>query len=460
LKKRVFFPVCVLLIVLMLCGCSMPSAKNWIKAENQVELLSVAAGQRAEYEYAFQDDIRSRLFYYEIYEMGELKERHILSFGNLEKRIGTFGLTLQQLSGEELQGEGYYAILNPGGTFKLPFPQISFPFHSGFLMEEGKKREIQSGDDLILMADYLSEKEAFSSYTCESLEELTEEERGEALKENDAAILIHMAVSDQEEAGLAEIYGQMEYTEMQAGQDTADAEKFVIAWADAFAGRDGETVRKMTSAEVRMQMEENGLLIQEEDSYFGWSSPWPMSPDNNYRILSVDGQKAEILYYAWTSDPHMWVWRETLELARQGETYQVAGEELKMLDRISSGEEFYMAYPKGEITGTQMDYQANGFGEALNQNAIAYRGEAGMYDMLFDAGQAARCLLNIGDTDGSILADESEGVLISVENKGDTADVQITFRPDGSTVKVVMIQPYGPDGIWIPQTEGFIRKAV
>ena len=459
-KKRVLFPVCVLLTVIMLCGCSMPSARNWIKAENQGELLSAAAGQKAEYEYVFQDDIRSRLFYYEVYESGELKERRILSFGNIEERKGTFGLTLQQLSGEDLQGEGYYAILDPGGMIKLPLPQISFPLHSGFLLGEGKKREIQSGDDLILMADYLSEGEALSSYTCESLEELAEEERGEALKENDAAILIHMAVSDRTEAELAEIYERTEYTEMQAGQDTAaEAEKFVNAWADAFAGRNGEAIWKMTSAEARMQME-NELLIQDEDSYFGWSSPWPMSPDNNYRILGVDGQKAEILYYAWASDPHMWVWRETLELTRQGETYQVAGEELKMLNRISSGEEFYMAYPKGEITGTPMDYQANGFGEALNQHAVEHRGEAGAYDKLFDAGQAACFLLNIADSDGVTLTDESEGAAISVENRGDTAAVQITFPLDESTVEVVMIQPYGQDGIWIPQTEGFIRKAI
>ena len=93
------------------------------------------------------------------------------------------------------------------------------------------------------MADYLSEGEALSSYTCESLEELAEEERGEALKENDAAILIHMAVSDRTEAELAEIYERTEYTEMQAGQDTAaEAEKFVNAWADAFAGRNGEAI--------------------------------------------------------------------------------------------------------------------------------------------------------------------------------------------------------------------------
>ena len=91
---------------------------------------------------------------------------------------------------------------------------------------------------------------------------------------------------------------------------------------------------------------------------------------------------------------------------------------------------------------------------------MEHRGEAGAYDKLFDAGQAACFLLNIADADGGTLTDESEGAVISVEHRGDTAAVQITFPLDESTVEVVMIQPYGQDGIWIPQTEGFIRKAI
>ena len=68
-------------------------------------------------------------------------------------------------------------------------------------------------------------------------------------------------------------------------------------------------------------MKEQLLVIDEGDTIFGWSSPWPMwdtSDENSkgYTITtSYDGKNtAEILYYAWTSDPHVTVWKEDITI--------------------------------------------------------------------------------------------------------------------------------------------------
>ena len=80
-----------------------------------------------------------------------------------------------------------------------------------------------------------------------------------------------------------------------------------------------------------------------------------------YQITQSDDTSATILYYAQVSDPHVTVWKETLQYTRKDDKIEIAHEELQMLNFIASGSEFENAYPKG-IQNTPMDYHANGLG--------------------------------------------------------------------------------------------------
>ena len=64
---------------------------------------------------------------------------------------------------------------------------------------------------------------------------------------------------------------------------------------------------------------------------------------------------AEILYYAWASDPHVTVWREFLTFEMEGEEDIIVSETIEFMNAICIAEEFNRAYPEG-ITGTMMDY--------------------------------------------------------------------------------------------------------
>lgn len=474
-KKQVLLPVCLLLTAMMLYGCSVPSVKNWMKAAPEDR---AAMESPVDYELSLQDEIQSRLFYYEIYRYGELTQRRVMAYGKLEgEDRRNFRAELALLSEESEENEKLeFKIENAGVTIDFPIIDTAESAEESYadmlrgrsvLWGDGKKQEVKAGDDLILMADYYqsAEKDSLSAISCETLMEQTDEELSGELADAYVTVLIHMVLSDRTEEQLFHQYSEMEYPkESVSGTDISgekssemtEAEKFVQSWADAFVDRDGHTLQEMMSEEAWKGMsEEGGLVIEEEDyTSFGWSSPWPMSPDNNYRILSCDEESAEILYYAWVSDPHMYVWKETLQLAQQDGNRQVTGENLKLLDYITSAEEYYMAYPEGKISGTMMDYISNGMGEALNQNAQNSRDNA-VYSRLFDPEGAACYLLNIAGLSYGVVTDESEWVTTSAQDLADgTVSVQITFLEDGRQAEVVMVQPWGAEGIWIPQTYG------
>lgn len=248
-----------------------------------------------------------------------------------------------------------------------------------------------------------------------------------------------MGITETEEAGESAEAGQEE-------SETATAQEKTLAdWAEAFCGRRGEEIVSMSSEQVRDSLGETDLLVGEEPEYdFGWSSPWPWDSDTDYRIVEEGDGKAVILYYAWVSDPHITVWRETLDYHMEETGVIVDKEALEMLDAIRTGEEYAKAYPYG-INGTPMDYANNGAGEALNDNAAANRGsDAGrFYEALFEPETAAVCLLN--------LTEEPDKVKTEAEEWKGGALVRISFAEDGSMLTVLMRQPYGEDGIWIPQ---------
>lgn len=217
-------------------------------------------------------------------------------------------------------------------------------------------------------------------------------------------------------------------------------------WALAFSNRNLDSIKKLADQNTLNNLKEQNLL--DDDNNFGWSSPWPMAELDNgltgYSITDVDAKKntATILYYAWVSDPHITVWAETLHYEVTDGKLKVTGEKLKMLDAISSGAEFNLAYPKG-IKNTPIDYYANGMLDTLNKNAMSANGTSpdGEYN-LTDPVEAARYLLNL-------LSDNSKVEITTDKENDDSVDLTVHFTEDDVTHHITMERPWGKDGIWV-----------
>lgn len=218
----------------------------------------------------------------------------------------------------------------------------------------------------------------------------------------------------------------------------------VDKWAQAFAARDVRTIQDMATDDTKNELKEENLL--DDNGNFGWSSPWPWFDEESgmpaYQITQSDDTSATILYYAQVSDPHVTVWKETLQYTRKDDKIEIAHEELQMLNFIAGGTEFENAYPKG-IQNTPMDYQANGLGETLNEHAISANGMSpdGEYN-LTDPMEAAQYLLNLLRNDGK--------VEITADKKDKTqVELKVHFTEDDITHHITMIRPWGEDGIWV-----------
>lgn len=218
----------------------------------------------------------------------------------------------------------------------------------------------------------------------------------------------------------------------------------VDKWTQAFAARDVRTIQDMATDDAKNELKEENLL--DDNGNFGWSSPWPWFDEESgmpaYQITQSDDTSATILYYAQVSDPHVTIWKETLQYTRKDDKIEIAHEELQMLNFIASGSEFENAYPKG-IQNTPMDYQANGLGETLNEHAISANGMSpdGEYN-LTDPMEAAQYLLNLLRNDGK--------VEITADKKDKTqVELKVHFTEDDITHHITMIRPWGEDGIWV-----------
>lgn len=217
------------------------------------------------------------------------------------------------------------------------------------------------------------------------------------------------------------------------------------AWAKAFCNRDGNTIVALSTKQTQDKLRDEELLGGEEDNYgFGWSSPWPWDSEKDYRIVECVENRTVILYYAWTSDPHVKVWREILTWEREDGEYRVKENSVSwMYDSISDSGAFEEAYGAG-INGTPVDYLTNGAGEALNENALQGRENYQEYRDLFAPETAAAVLLNLS-------ADGEAAVTAGSRQADGSVEVTVSFPADGGSAKVKMIQPYGADGIWVVQ---------
>lgn len=224
-------------------------------------------------------------------------------------------------------------------------------------------------------------------------------------------------------------------------------EDFLKEWAEAFAGRNVEYILSHTNDKAQEQYKNQGLLLDYNGTKsLGWSSPWPWGSEP-YEILETADNQATIFYTAMLSDPHVSIWRDVVrfELQESGE-YLITDSQFEMYEQIDSLDGFLEAYPNGNISDTSVDYLTNELGEVLNHNAKE-NPEVEDYQKLFNPETAARYLLNLSANESMV-----ETSIVSRNLSENESTVSVVFGDDKDYIEVKMIQPYGANGIWIPQT--------
>lgn len=220
-------------------------------------------------------------------------------------------------------------------------------------------------------------------------------------------------------------------------KETGEKLSFLNTYANAYCERNGDKIVSMY-ADEETAYQSLPILDKEEGVYtFGYSSPWP----NEFRVVMTeeltghdgeDGGLAEIWYYAWTSDPHVTVWKEELRFERMSsggeQDYRVTGSSLQYMDSISTSAEFDEAYLlAGEYQFT--DYVERGFLESI-QFQTEYDRENGEDDrnaVYRSPETAAEWIFNLTDGSAEIVSADSDGKAI----------VRYTFA-DGSNVTLPM----------------------
>ncbi len=436
-KKYILFPTLFLLMLLLAAGCVYPSEKSYIKTtewkNGETEEYTY---NEASYEFSLQDEFKSMLLYYETYEYGELTERNILSYGDLENLSDQ--LLLRDESHKYEAKQNFIVEMN-GIKISMPALQENTRAYAiSHMYCENDLMEITPGDDMILMASFQEKGyEMTHTYSCEVLSSYDEPELKEALGNHNLVVLARLILSDLPSETLCK---QMQTKEFPIEGESTNGRMLAESWANAFVQKEAETLLKLATDSVRQQLID-AQILDEDVSIFGWSSPWPgLFTKKCYKIIYSDRNGAEILYYASISTPQVIVWKETLEFNNE----QISSWELQTYESISTLNDYRSAYPEKEITDTPLDYYTNGLGEQLNQNALLSSSDA--YLPLFDPGTAALELLNISKDYGKIH--------YTLEETGNETVVYLSFlNSDGSTsmTDVTMWQPYGKEGIWIPK---------
>lgn len=332
-RHYVLIPLGLLFMMVFVLGCGIPTSKSWMKnvywyGEGTMDMTTL----EAEYEFALKDEITSRLFYYEIYHHGNLTDRHILAYGDLDENKNRPLTMILEMSDDVEQIERYLTLEQDGVSTRIPMqiPGRTVQRFAGSCLVSEEKVEIHPGDDYVVFALYLPfGDEPISTYSCEALSAWTGEELDENLKEQYLTVLIRMAFSDLPGQQLRDTYEEKTYPYVNIKEE-AGSEAFVKRWAKGFCDRDGDVIVQMAALGAENAMEESGLLLKEEGYVsFGWSSPWPWSSEDGYQIMACTDSQAEILYYAKTSAPEKEVWREIIQYEVQNGIYQVTDEHLE-----------------------------------------------------------------------------------------------------------------------------------
>lgn len=451
--------------VLLVAGATLFLATNRSEPDNRFRIAmsgeeSGTVGLVQQYDY--NSDVKSYMVYAVILENGTETQRNIVFSGTIseENPNGEMEILVNYNSEESSPVVTVSCVSGAKSQF-VSYRLSDYRMRAGsVLWSDERYHDIVLGQPYILAAEYIggSETERIEAYTCENI--LSDESIGDAVleqsRESDiTSIMICYVASEKTEKELIGDLNRMQTISTGSKTETgntessdtesSNAEEQLRVWAQAFCERNGEQILAMTSEHARDQLEEQGLLERAGGTVsFGISSPWPMSPDNNFTIGSITENTAEILYYAVVSDPHVTVWHESVSFTIDDGSFVVTAEELTYGDHIVTMEEFETVYPDGKIAGTPMDYTQNGLGQALNQNALLSSSMA--YTDLFSPDTAAVYLLNLLKNENKV--ETAQGYI----NEGTwEAAVEINFVESNRKIIVKMVQPFGTDGIWIPQ---------
>lgn len=242
-RKRVLLPVLVILGAAALIGCSMPGNVSFLKESRyyQANEQEGAPSYYWGYDYSLRNDIQSRVFYYDVYEYGELVDRHILAYGNVvNDRKGQFVLKLTPEAGEaqkeytKLAVEFYWdgaalkeselpdimtqdeeSGISASTLIEIPLPD-GIPQKLWSANDEAygivrEKYEVEAGDDLVLAAAYLTStaEDGQRAYVSSRLEKFSQGQLPEELKDMSMAVLIHVNFLNDGESRLEEMHFQL-----------------------------------------------------------------------------------------------------------------------------------------------------------------------------------------------------------------------------------------------------------
>lgn len=469
LVKSIGFLVTTLLCVCILGVTIFILTKNRTLSENQIRMSRVTEtgvnNTGIMQEHRLNAEAKSYMLFSVSVVDGKEVERNVIASGNLtdKNRNGDLNISFQYMTEEEPRLT-ITATENSNSQSKTFFLS-DYTMHAGNIMwENDPYHDIATNVAYLLMTEYIgsSKTTAIEAFDCEDL--VNDETIWESAMEQstDAGVSMFMMYYVIFDKNIEELSIEPENFPLHVttGETTVDEsvlngsdeeleriESQIAKWAQAFCDRNGEVVISMLSDEVKEQMSELGMLEVIDGSTtasFGTSSPWPMETDNAYRIININTVEntAEILYYAVVSDPHVSVWQENISFSFDGENVVLIGEKLNYLDHIGSAEEYRTAYPEESIDKTMMDYDYNGMGETLNANALL--SDSDLYNSLLQPDTAAISLLNLDKNK----VETSWGYL---EDGTDDVFVQLLFNDTNETITIMMVQPYGSEGIWIPK---------
>ena len=235
--------------------------------------------------------------------------------------------------------------------------------------------------------------------------------------------------------------------------ERAAYDELLSNWINDFEDRNADAIISYSNEKAMQNLMDEELLFFDADGTisFGYSSPWPSmfgseEIPNKTIIVTDDYNKAEVHYYAADSEPHVYVWQETLEFAKDREgVVMVDSEEMNFCENIESVKDFNKAYYEHPEDFNAVNYTKNGLGEILN--GIAKQDTNGYYSKLFDPCASARYLLNLSE-------DETK-VKVEIQEENEQGVVINLLFPDGAFYEsYVMVQPWGSDGIYVPVIAG------
>jgi len=125
--------------------------------------------------------------------------------------------------------------------------------------------------------------------------------------------------------------------------DKKEIEAFAIKWANAFSQRDARTIHELCeSEELYLTI---GGIAENGEYWMGWSSPWPWNKD--YVIDIENNSTIHMYYYFRTSDPSIYVGKETITAKKIEGAYKAAQVTMNFFKNIKSKADFDVAFAPG-----------------------------------------------------------------------------------------------------------------